>query len=276
MKGQEVPENIIERLRFLIRSYNDVKSVSVSSKQRILQIVDAPEFGYDRFTAEMDSLKDKISREIGKQLEFWDIWTQWLKHVPGAGPWIAGELIMAYYYKFTPICPECGEDLVKQGENGSGKFTCPACGEDSKGKGNLIYRVGIRTWKSISAWQKYCGRFCDESGKMPKRKKGVQSNWSTRLRTVIFQFGDQVNRQKPDHLYKDHMLRLKEKKAAKHPDKNKGHIHNMARHETGKLFLSHFMQVSCAIEGMEVPSPWIIAHGGHTHHVPPFYWNENG
>jgi hypothetical protein len=32
------------------------------------------------------------------------------------------------------------------------------------------------------------------------------------------------------------------------------------------------MQVACEIEGMEVPSPWVIAHGGHTHELKPFYW----
>jgi hypothetical protein len=272
MRGKDVPEEVIERLRFLVRSYNDITRVSVSTQNRLHQMIDAPEKGYDRFVADMDSLKGKLNREMEKVLTFWDVWAMWLRDLPGCGPWIAGSLILAYYYKFVPICSECGEDLVKVQTDEGGKFTCPACGKDSKGEGNLIHRVGVRTWRSISAWQKYCGRFCDETGKMAKRRKGQQSNWSTRLRTVTYHFSEVINKQKKGNLYRDHLDRIKEIRAAKHPEAKKGHIHNMGKHETARLFLSHFMQVACEIEGMEVPSPWVIAHGGHTHELKPFYW----
>ena len=109
-------------------------------------------------------------------------------------------------------------------------------------------------------------------GAMPKRKKGVQVNWSTPGRTIGFHIGDQFNRQKEDHPYKAFLIGRKKKHEKNHPDWSKGHIHNAAKNETVKLFLAHFWHVARTIEGLSVSEPYSGAIMGHTNIIKPFYW----
>ena len=46
-----------------------------------------------------------------------------------------------------------------------------------------------------------------------------------------------------------------------------GHIDAMARRWTVKLFLSNFHELWCKVEGIDCPSPYVMAHMGHVHHL---------
>ena len=109
-------------------------------------------------------------------------------------------------------------------------------------------------------------------GVFPKRKSGVQSNWSTIGRTVGYHIGEEINRQKEDHPYKALLNLRKEKHAKNHPEWKKGHVHNAAKNEVVKIFLAHWWTVARTLDGKPVSEPYAGALLGHTNIIKPFYW----
>lgn len=278
-------------LKFLCRSYDGINRMIVSTKNRLYSMnPDMTKEEVNRYwmlsgTIEnkagtsiryqgLKTVKGQILRRIEKELDFWPIWTQWMIHIPGIGPAIAGNLILLYYYRFLPSCRECGTILEKI----DGTYFCKTCEKSVKGDGNLMFKMELRDFPKISGWWKFMGRHCDDSGKMPKRAKGVISDWSTVGRQVSFQIGDQFNRQKEDHPYKSYLLERKARHEKKNTDREKswtkGHIHNAARNEAAKLFLSHFWQVARTIDGKPLTEPYICAKNPVHTVIPPFFWDD--
>lgn len=267
-----------EYLNYLVRTYEGVTKLVTQTKQRIAtlpgEVIEDEEnedlLKGDRNTDGLETVKGRITREIEKELNAnWDIWRLWLRTVPGVGPSIAGGLIMKYYVKFVAICQKCGGDLEKV----EGGMTCVSCGKTAKADGVLKYRQQRRDFATISKWWAFMGRHTVD-GVMPKRKKGVVANWSTPGRTLGYQIGEQINRQGPESPYKKFLLERKAKHQRNHPEWSKGHVHNAAKNETIKLFLSHFWLVAREIEGLPVTEPYAGAIMGHTNIVDPYFWKR--
>ena len=264
-----------EILRMRVKDYEELTKVIAQKKQRLASFYGMddshPEFDAllkgERGMDGLETLKGRASRDIEKELRNIDIWTLWLEKVPGIGPAIAGGLVLLYYCRNVAICQKCGGDLEKI----EGGMECKLCGAKAKADGLLKYREELRDFPNISKWWAFMGRHTVD-GVMPKRKKGVTVNWSTKGRTVGFQVGDQFNRQKSDHPYKAFMLERKAKHAKNHPDWSKGHVHNAAKNEAVKLFLAHFWVVARTIDELSVTDPYAGAIMGHTGIIKPFYW----
>jgi hypothetical protein len=269
-------EIVVRDLNYLCKTYDGLNKLIVSTKNRLASINPEAEAKHQDEIISLESFKGKIARRIEKNLEFFPVWSEWMKKVPGVGPYIGGNLVLLYYFKFTPVC-ECGQPVEKK-EVGTpdGKtintFWCPECLKSIKGDGVLKHAVHEKDFETISAWWAYCGRY-PVDGKIPKRKKGVVSNWSALGRKLGFDFSEQVNRQKPDHLYKTFFLNAKKKRERTHPgDKEKGHRHNMAKNEVYKLFLAHFWTVARTLDGKKVTAPYVETIMGHTGILAPFYF----
>lgn len=220
----------------------------------------------------LEQLKGVASRRIGKILEDFPIWTDWLVNVPGIGPAIGGQLVALYYFKSVPICQKCGADLEE--------FTCPICKVKAEGQGVLKYRIELRNFPTISSWRHFMGRHIVD-GKMPKRRKmGTDddenpNNWSNVGRKIGYDIKEAFNKFKSDHKYKAFAEKRKQYRLGTHPDATKGHRHNMAWNEAVKLFLSHFWQVARTLEGLPLTDPWCVKFGGHdaSSIIPPYYFN---
>jgi hypothetical protein len=270
-------ELTVSHLNYLVKTYEEVTGVISRTKQRLQALPgETPEEQYESMlkgekNAEgLETVKGRLSRAIEKELSQWEIWSLWMKHIPGIGPAIAGKLIILFYYRFTPVCKDCGGTLLKD----EGKMVCESCGKTAK-DGLFKYRLDEKDFPTISKWWAYMGRHTVE-GAMPKRKKGNQANWSTPGRTIGFQIGEQFNRQKDDHPYKAFLLSRKAKHERDNLDWKKGHIHNAAKNEAIKLFLSHFWVVARALQGKEVSEPYAGTIMGHTNIIKPFYWEDEG
>lgn len=269
-------EMAIGHLNYLVRTYEGVTKLITATLQRLGSLPgedqDAefdPMLKGEKNADGLETVKGRITRSIEKELRQWDIWNLWMRHIPGIGPAIAGKLIILYYYKFTPICKKCQGSLERK----DGTLICTACGASAASDGVLQYGIDVRDFSTISKWWAFMGRHTVD-GVMPKRKAGSQANWSTPGRTIGFQAGDQFNRQKDDHPYKAFMLERKEKHRRNHPEWSKGHVHNAARNEAVKLFLSHFWVVARELEGKEISEPYAGAIMGHTNIIKPFYWQD--
>lgn len=256
----------IEMLNFLVKTYDQCVRTSTATQNRIHHLNPDRAPQYDEIVKMMDSMKGKIARRIEKQLEYWPIWTDWMKGVPGIGPATGGRLIMLYYYRFIPICQECGGDLIK----GDGVMTCSGCGKTAKGDGVLKYRLGFKYFLHVAGWWKYMGVHCDETGRKPKRKAGLVSDWSSQGRALAYLIGESFIKSKGP--YRDFFDERKRKREITHPEASRLHRNNMARHEVAKLFLSHFMEVAKEIEGDAWNRIYPEVIMGHTGIVKPFHW----
>lgn len=262
-------------LNFLVRTYEGVTKLIAATKQRLQSLPgEGRSEEYDTLLkgegkAEgLETVKGRISRELEKELKAWDIWEQWLSDIPGIGSFIAAKLIILFYYRFIPICKGCGGLLEKVEHT----LVCVDCKTVAK-DGLLTHKVDYKDFPTISKWWAYMGRHTVD-GIMPKRKAGVQSNWSAPGRTLGFHVGDQFNRQKDEHPYKALLNIRKAKRLQDHPEWTKGHIHNAAKNEVVKIFLAHFWHVARVLDGKPVSEPYAGALMGHTNIIEPFYWKR--
>ena len=295
---------------FLCKTYDGLTRVITATKNRIQSL--NPEMNADNYWIlngmvenkpgtsikyqGLESIKGQVSRRIEKELGFWPVWSNWMEHIPGIGPFIAGNLILKYYYAFIPVCKDCGTVLEKKDKT----FWCSECQKSVKGEGNLQHKLTIKDFPMISSWWHYMGRHnvahcptcrkiltnntCPKCGKiienpiylMPKRQSGTQSDWSTPGRTLGFMIREAFNMFSEDHFYKSYQVKEKAKYAKRHPDWTKGHCHNVAWNNTVKLFLSHFWQVARTLDGLSVTEPYIVAKDPVHKIIPPFYWEGEG
>lgn len=263
-------------LNYLVKTYEGITQVCASTKQRLLSLPGIDhEASYDSMlkgekgALGLETVKGRFSRQLEKELQLWDVWNEWLIKVPGIGPSIGGKLIILYYYRFIAICKDCG-GLLEKVEH---ELTCVDCGKKAKKDGVLLHRIEDKDFPTISKWWAYMGRHTVE-GIMPKRTKGEMANWSTPGRTLGWMIGDQFNRQAPDNPYKAFMLERKKRHQENHPDWSKLHVHNAAKNETVKLFLSHFWVVSRTLQEKEISDPYSGVIMGHTNIIKPFFWEK--
>ena len=278
-------EEKIKYLNFLVKSYDGVTSLITATKQRLHSLPgEEREEDFDSLLKGMgnaeglETIKGRINRDIEKELAHWDIWERWAKNIPGIGAYIAAQTIILYYYRFIPVCKECGGKLEKidfTTETGKviKRLSCVDCKRIAT-DGLLEYKLDYKDFPTISKWWAYMGRHTVD-GIMPKRKAGVQSNWSTVGRTLGFHIGDQFNRQGDDYPYKALLNIRKAKRQKDHPEWSKGHIHNAAKNEVIKIFLAHWWTVARTMDGKPVSEPYAGALMGHTNIIKPYYWSED-
>lgn len=276
---EKFKEQKIKNLNYLLRTYDGQTELIKQTLQRISSLnVNANPDQQDEVKI-MKSLKGKLTRQIEAELEMFPVYTEWISKIKGIGPFIAGNVIMLYYYKFVPVCPDCGGEVEKKEKKASiedpekkipGGYICTKCQKNLKGEGLLKYKVAEKDFPTISKWWKYMGREIKD-GKLTKKTKGTVINWSPKGRVIGFMFADQINRRKPeDSEYKKFLLERKEKRIITHPEASNGHRHNMAKHETIKLFLSHFWTVARALDGKPVSEPYAGVILGHTNIIKPY------
>lgn len=269
---KEVNEEIINMLNFLVKTYDGTTKLIVATKCRLQSVNPESDEEYNEIIKDLERAKGKQSREIGKYITYWDVWNEWMQKVPGVGNWLAGKLILLYYYRFTPVCPKCETRLEKKEET----FFCDTCQKSVKGDGNLTHKIETKDFARVSSWWHYLGKHV-ENGSQPKRAKGQQVDWSTKGRTVAFHISESFNKQNGDHPYKEILLKQKGKHEKKNEDREKpwtkGHIHNAAKSEATKIFLAHFWEVARTLDGLPVTEPYIGMVGGHNI-IKPFYWEK--
>ena len=273
----------IRNLQFLVREYEGVTKLIAQTKQRILALdidMDAKHdfiLGGEGDSKGLNYVKDAIGRKIARELKLWPLWERWMAKVPGIGPAIGGKLVLMYYYRFTPICQECGGIMEE--------FTCTLCGKAAKGDGLLKHRIDMKDFTCISSWWKYMGMHCAHDEKLdkfvkPKMRSGQKIDWNVKGRALGYLIGDQLMKQMRDKAtgdrqpYRQFYDARRAKRNETHPDAKDGHKMNMARNETAKLFLAHMWTVARTLDGLPVSEPYAGAIMGHTNIIAPFYFEN--
>ncbi len=275
-------DEIIRNLNYLRKTYDGTVKLLVSTKNRLKHLNPEAEAKHQDEIMFLESLRGKLSRRIIKELAFFPIWEKWLSKIPGIGPFIAGNLILLYYFRFTAICSKCGDPVEKKEHT----FYCSTCDKSIKGDGIIKHRIDEKEFSNVSKFWKYLGLHCDDSGNKPKLKKGVVCKWSNKGRAVCYQIGEAFIKFAGDHLYRDYYDGRKKKHELKHPDKpknkadvdesikywTKGHRHNAAKNETAKLLVSHFWHVARELAGKSTRGVYADVVLAHTGIIAPYYW----
>ena len=110
-------------------------------------------------------------------------------------------------------------------------------------------------------------------GKREINKPGEKSHFNARLKSICWLISDQFVKQNTP-LYRDIYDQEKARLRRLYPEKivtngktqyNDGHIDNMARRKTVKIFLQHLWVIWRNLEGLPVSEPYVQAILGHTH-----------
>lgn len=274
----EIDERIIRRLGYLCKSYDGIKKLITQCKQRIVSIAAEFDAKHQDEIVMMEKIKKRISTEIERELNYFPVYNLWLKNVPGAGPFVCGNMLVLYYFKFTKVCKDCGGVLIQDHKKDSEELAglrCADCGKKPKGDGVFNYKIEDRDFATISKWWAFMGRKPVE-GKMPKRRSGSKIDWSPKGRLAGYEFAQQLIRQAGSTEYSAFYLREKEQLTKTRGEElKKGHIHNMALNKAVKLFLAHFWMVAREIDGKTVTRPYAETIMGHSGILEPFYWNPS-
>ena len=291
-----VKEEYVQSLKFMSSTADAVTRTMAGTRNRIAALAKSKNARNDEIVKMLKSLKDKIEYRMTPDLQMFDLYTHWLEKVPGVGNSTAAKLLLHYYYRMVPYCPDCGTDLEKRDKT----MWCNTCKRSAAGDGLLTYRIEEKDFPRISGWWKYMGRHntahcptcrkgLDENGKCPKckkiienpaflmpmREKGNVCDWSTKGRTAVFALKGSFNRIKSsDQLYRDHHSKEKIRYQKLHPDWTKSHIENTTWNNTLKLFLSHMWQVARTLDGKPVTKPYICQKNPAHNIILPYYFDQ--
>ena len=202
---------------------------------------------------EFESLEKRHFRMLGKVLEDYPIYTEWLIDVRGVGPAMAGVLI--------------SEIDIHKAEYPSSLHMYAGLDVAEDGKGRSRRKEHLRDWDYI-----------DKDGN-PAVRKGITFNpflktkligvlAASFLRAVIITGTKEENNRvvennKYSQIYYDYKNRLENHPS--HIEKTKGHRHNMAKRYMIKIFLLYLYIEWRKIEGLTVSKPYHEAKLGIIH-----------
>jgi hypothetical protein len=200
----------------------------------------------------------KMHARIVQGVQSHPVYTRWLIYVKGIGPTLAAQVIGGFESALDP-----GEILGTH-------------------------------FKTVSQMWAYAGLNV-ENGKAPRRVKGKKLTYNSQLRSVLLgrvfpvlmQKGSQYKR-----IYEEEKVRLYRRferegfkivPASKLPTREDGtpyeppgvisvgHIHNMARRKTMKVFVAHFWEEVRKAEGLPTRLPYVFEVLGHPKesYIPP-------
>jgi len=261
-----IEELHVRNLKYLVKTYDSLTDVLKKTKQRLATInpdsVERYESGKMKLTTQPD-LKDfhnhreRIKTKMIKELKKYNIYTEWLANIKGIGANIAANLVILYYYKFQPICQECGANIYFEKD----KKKCDHCGASFK-KGLLKYRIEDKDFANISKWWSYMGQGCDEDGKKAHRVDGESCGYSDIGRAITWQISQQFvkhwdkKNQVATCKYREFYDYRKAKREKTHANTTPKHRHNMACHESAKVFLAHFWLVARTLDRKPLTKPY--------------------
>lgn len=147
------------------------------------------------------------------------------------------------------------------------------------GEGGLLAQLiaqvdDITSFTNVSKLWRFAGQAVID-GKAERNKSGEKSHKNNRLQAVCWNISEQFVRQQTPG-YSDMYYQEKARLRALHPEKegnlySDGHIHNMAKRKTVKIFLQHLWVVWRESEGLPVTMPYAIDILHHADYIEPNY-----
>ncbi len=179
--------------------------------------------------------KNLLLKKMKKKLKKYKIWTEFLSKIDGIGPALAAGIISEI------------KDISK--------------------------------FDNVSNLNAYAGLHLKD-GRAVRRKKGEVYPVNSALKSLFLELipSQFIRQRTPVYrgLYdaeKARSLKILEEDKNKPKDQqrveNKIHVERRAKRKAAKIFVHHVWKKWRELEGLPVPQPWVLAHGGHTHEILP-------
>ena len=281
----------LEELRYLVDSYYDIQDIRIRTGNRTFQLEEKGIMTKkERQTTKgkvsnnyVDMLKEieiDIQKQIEDVLEEMPIWTEFMKHIRGIGPTLAGGIIGYTYKPMNSKCPAAPKHK-----------TC-ACEQS------------IERFNNISKYHAYAG-YHVVNGQAPRRQRNVKSNWNSKFRSHMWNVGGSFIKQPEEKsfyrsIYTKEKLKAgfirtpngwdmpqevreqwiakgvgqtkniqskleKGEEISNEKDAVKGHLDARARRKAVKLFLSHVWLKWRELEGLPITDPYPMTKMGGKH-----------
>ena len=214
----------VEKLRIALSNRVSALDRGVDDAERPVPEV------YSRLTEMMDGMEHLIDAEIAQELKRWPVYEQWLKHVKGVGPSLAGQMLAL----LLPALPDRGPStwykaagLVPSDVDGIQRLPRPRTGE-----GKITYHPWLRRclWNLATS-------FVRNGGYYREAYDGYK--------------GELTNRHTGDESWPPHRL------------------DSVARWKTVKFFLSHLWEKMLESHGQDGRRAYVVDKLGHHYVAPP-------
>jgi len=237
-----------KHLRAMVDTYEAIQKERISAENRLramFQGVDETDplrqSFFEKLT-QLQNLEKAIARDIDKLLKREPVYTEFLHHVKGIGALLSARLIaleldphknISSWWAYFGLTPNY---YLVECENGD-KFMSP----------------------KVPAQCKYCqakiknAEFVNEA---PRRKKGYKSFWNPHARKLVYLISTSFI--KLGKYYREVYKTKKEAILKSDPNIQPIRADARARRYTVKLFLSHYYQATCELNGIPYTLPYSI------------------
>lgn len=256
-------------LRALVDSYESIQGARIEGENKIRAInqeFDEPEPVRIRVMEHLEGLRKiehSIMLDVHSMLRKEPIWIEFLEHVKGIGPSLAGKLLAlnldpsrnlsswnAYFglttHYWIGTCGRKGHDRFYAKD----PLTCLI--QVEKNPAERIFKI--------------CGEGITEKehieGSAPKRKRGYQKFWNSRARDMIYLISTQFLM--GGRYYKEQYYHFREREDNNRPQLSDGQRHNSARRKAVQLFIAHLYQATHEINGTEARIPYQFEYLKHS------------
>lgn len=215
---------------------------------------------------DMQRSEESMFKSLGKRLEEFPIYKNWLSNIRGCGPAMSGAIIAC----LRPEKAKYPSSFWKY----AGYDTTPTIvGIDADGKEKVLSKEELNTW-SGSREERLLGRskkaqhlvrvkYTTSEGQEAERDSVTFNPW---LKTKLYVLGTCFIRAggKYSDIYKGYKFRLEN--SPKWATKTKAHRHNASLRYMIKIFLQDLWKEWRTLEGLPTPEPYYIAKLGMAPH----------
>lgn len=217
----------------------------------------------------MRDQEDLLKSLAQDEIEGHPIWEKWLKGVKGIGPCLCGGLLSWITIRKArhagSLWKYCGQAVTVT------EYVCPECKKTFEPKEVPDIHERIASGKSHEAPRcPDCEAFLFLAGHADRRKKGEQTGYNPKAKTLAWKIGESLVRQtRPEHSAYRKVYDVMREKVDSMPcnkvhknDKDKvipcfdAHRYAKAKRLTVKVFLSHFYLVSRTFSELPVSKPY--------------------
>jgi hypothetical protein len=238
--------------RYLVEMYYDLQGYRIDTQQRIRKLVeaDAPLRTLNFVFRQVERVEHVCAQALDAYSEAKPL-GRWARSIHGIGPKIAAGMLAHIDLSRTQTAGQlwafAGLDPTKEWKKGEKrpwnarlKRLCWIIGESFvkvSGNEDAFYGRIYRERKELETAKNAAGDYADQAAQVLDRKR----------------FRADTDARKA---YEAGIL-------------PKAHIHARAKRYAVKLFLAHYFEIGCKLDGRTAPAPYAVAHLGHAHYIAP-------
>lgn len=217
--------------------------------------------------AQLQKLEEAILRDALSLLRDIPVWDEFLSKVKGIGPALGAKLLslpldprrnLSAWWAYFGLVPYAFKCECARGHRFINPKVPPACPVET-GYGEERQKCGAKIVKT------------ELIDRAPRRTRGAKGFWNPKARSLAYLIGRQFALVGENGYYGRLYKQAKEIYKRKHPDFQPIRIDAQARRYAVKIFLAHYYQTVCELNGIPYRLPYAIEILGHDSFI---HWLE--